>query len=200
MNDYQIIAGMSTTKTLLFEAKTGEYIDSPQFMQHIALKLILDQSSDNQTVTGRLHYVERALGCYHDLEFTHFSKGHECAVVGEHLVTTGRLFPITMSQWLTANIVRSVAESGGRRPDDVAPDHEYSFTDVIDPDASSVFKEMQFTIAPEPSALWDAPETCTLSLTQGGNPASIYDPSSLDLKLVDLIANDDDIFCNSPLL
>ena len=193
---------MSTTKTLLFEAKTGEYSDSPQFMQHVALKLILDQSSDNnQTVTGRLHYVERALGCYHDLEFTHFSKGHECAVVGEHLVTTVRLFPITMSQWSAAKAVKSVAESGGRRPDDLAPDHEYSFTDAIDPDASSVFKEMSFTIAPEPSALWDAPETCTLRLTEGGgNPASIYDPSSLDLKLVDLIANEDDLFCHSPLL
>ena len=65
------------------------------------------------------------------------------------------------------------------------------------PGASSWLKDMQFAISPEPSALWDSPETCTLSFTQGGELQT--NDLSFDLKLVDSIANDDDVFCSSPL-
>jgi hypothetical protein len=189
---------MSASKTLLFEVKTGEYIDSPQFMHHVALKLILHQNNDDNTVSGRMHYVERTLGCYHDLEFMHFSKGHKCTVTGEHLVTTERLFPLIVSRWLEADAVKSVAVSGGRKPV-FAPAEELSGIVANENDPSvSMFKDMQFAIAPDPSALWDAPETCTLSFTQGGELQT--NDLSFVLKLVDSIANDDDVFCNSPLL
>ena len=41
-----------SSKTLLFETKTGEYSESPQFMHHIALKLVL-QKSDAAAVSGQ---------------------------------------------------------------------------------------------------------------------------------------------------
>ena len=186
-----------SSKTLLFETKTGEYSQSPQFMHHVALKLIL-QKSDDGTVSGTMHYVERSAGFYHDLEFTHFSKGHACVVAGEHLVTTARLYPLVVGKWLNAEAVKSVADSGGRRPVAAAPEMEMIVANDDDhPNVTSVFKDMQFAIAPEPPALWDNPDTCTLSFTQGGELQT--NDLSFDLKLVDSIANDDDVFCNSPL-
>ena len=185
-----------SSKTLLFETKTGEYSESPQFMHHIALKLVL-QKSDAGAVSGNLHYVERSAGFYHDLEFTHFSKGHTCAVVDGHLVTTGHLYPLVVNKWLDAHAVKSVAESGGRRPVAAAPDGNLVVASADVPGASSWLKDMQFAIAPEPSALWDSPVTCTLSFTQGGELQT--NDLSFDLKLVDSIANDDDVFCSSPL-
>ena len=142
------IAVMSS-KTLLFETKTGEYSESPQFMHHIALKLVL-QKSDAAAVSGSLHYVERSAGFYHDLEFTHFSKGHTCAVVDGHLVTTGHLYPLVVNKWLDAHAVKSVAESGGRRPVAAAPDGDLVVASADVPGASSWLKDMQFAIAPEP--------------------------------------------------